>query len=277
MVMQRKFEIVMPGPDLQPYIERYWALEFDQPELPVPYIKVLPYGHPEFVFHYGAPFQLYDHHRKLVPHSNLRALVGGQRKKHVYLQPTGKTGFFAIRFRPAGLFSLMGGSMPELAGQSLALEEVYGRAGRQLTEEIIEASDTAVRVKKAEEFFRCQLAGRRDPVVYAHHAVHYVRQRAGQLKVTDLCRRLGIGERQVEREFKEKVGISPKSFIRITRLDNIFKLLRKSPGLSWAELAFDAGFADQAHLINEFRAFSGESPKQYFSKHAAFAEMYQGV
>jgi AraC-like DNA-binding protein len=275
--MQRKFEIIRPGPDLEPYIERYWVLEFDQPELQMPYIKVLPYGHPEFVFHYGAPFQLYDHDRKQVPGSNLHALVGGQQKKHVYLQPTGKAGFFAIRFRPAGLYSLMGGSMSELAEQSLALEEVYGAGGRHLTSVVLEAVGTAERVEQAEQFFRRQLARRGDPVVYAHHAIRYVRERAGQVKVADLCRRLGIGERQVEREFKEKVGIGPKTFVRITRLDNIFKLLRSNPELSWAELAFDAGFADQAHLINEFRAFSGESPKQYFSNHAAFAEIYQGV
>ncbi len=275
--MQKQFKTFEPGPALRPYIERYWMLEFDHPGLPAPMIKVLPYGHPEFVFHYGDPFRLYDNLKKTVPHAELRALVGGQRKKHVYLQPTGKTGFFAVRFRPAGLFRLMGGPMNELTEQSLSLEEVYGALVHSLIDAIWNATDFENRVDIAEHFFGQQLLRREDKVVYAHHAARYVRENGGQVTVAELCRKLGIGERQVEREFKEKIGITPKYFIRISRLDNAFKMLRQHPSLGWAELAYECGYADQAHFINEFRSLGGESPTQHFARYAEFSAVYQGV
>lgn len=272
--MQKHFETHQPAAPLRPYVEHYWSLEFEAPMADVPFIKIIPYGHVEFAFQYGDPFLIRYRGRdpELVP----RAIVGGQLRHHILLQPTGGWGAFAIRFQPSGLYGLTGLPMTGLTDQTLDLVSVFGREMQGLSERILPAADTAERIRIAEEFLLRMLARRRDPVVYAHHAVRFIRSRGGRTTVAKVCRKMGIGERQLEREFKEKIGLSPKYFIRITRLNNAFRLHRQQPALGWAALAFESGYADQAHFIREFRAFAGETPERYFAAHAGFAEVYQG-
>ena len=60
------------------------------------------------------------------------------------------------------------------------------------------------------------------------------------------------------------MGASPKKFASIVRLKN---LLQQYPNTgSLTELAYEAGFYDQAHFIKEFKAFTGDTPENYFRK-----------
>ena len=42
-----------------------------------------------------------------------------------------------------------------------------------------------------------------------------------------------------------------------------------------AELALDTGFQDQSHLVNDFRAFCGQSPEAYFRSGRGMTEFYR--
>ena len=66
---------------------------------------------------------------------------------------------------------------------------------------------------------------------------------------------------RLRRLFREQAGVAPKQFARIERFR---RLVRRLPGrASWAALALETGYVDQAHMIREFRAFSGTSPGRY--------------
>jgi AraC-like DNA-binding protein len=67
-----------------------------------------------------------------------------------------------------------------------------------------------------------------------------------------------VGERQLERVFREQVGVTPKGYARLARFQASLALARG--GARWAEVAARAGFADQSHLVREYRALSGASP-----------------
>lgn len=43
-----------------------------------------------------------------------------------------------------------------------------------------------------------------------------------------------------------------------------------SKKVNWASIAFDTGYYDQAHFINDFRDFSGFTPKQYVNACSEF-------
>ena len=58
-----------------------------------------------------------------------------------------------------------------------------------------------------------------------------------------------------------------RALIRLGALKHNLDVIRAAaPGArsDWATVAVDCGYYDQAHLIREFRAFSGQSPSKYF-------------
>ena len=88
----------------------------------------------------------------------------------------------------------------------------------------------------------------------------------------DLRKEAGISQRQFERIVKEYVGAPPKTLMRISRFQFAKKSLQK--GVSAIEVAYFAGYSDQAHMIREFKNLSGVTPNCYKKKNigAAFVQ-----
>lgn len=70
---------------------------------------------------------------------------------------------------------------------------------------------------------------------------------------------LGEHAHLVER-FHEEVGIGPKAVARMVRFNRALTLARTEKDPDWADIAALCGYADQAHLIRDFRALAGETP-----------------
>lgn len=85
----------------------------------------------------------------------------------------------------------------------------------------------------------------------------------GRLRITDLARSLEISRRQLERRFPATAGTSPKTAARVARFRQAVDALHARPSDSLSRLAYRLGYADQAHMTREFKAFAGQSPGVY--------------
>ena len=59
----------------------------------------------------------------------------------------------------------------------------------------------------------------------------------------------------------------PKLFARITRFQSLVHALLSTDVARWASVSSVTGFYDQAHMINEFRTFTGSPPTVFFQPH----------
>jgi AraC-like DNA-binding protein len=73
----------------------------------------------------------------------------------------------------------------------------------------------------------------------------------------------GLSARQFRRRLEES-GLTPKRLCRVLRFRRSFELAA-TRGLSWAAVAAETGYFDQAHLIRDFREFTGRTPMAVFS------------
>jgi AraC-like DNA-binding protein len=96
-----------------------------------------------------------------------------------------------------------------------------------------------------------------------------VTRRAGQVRVADLAAGVDRSRRHLTRLMSDRIGTTPKLFARITRFHHAVQLARFRPNLAWGDLALEAGYADQAHLVREFRALGGVRPGDLRSPRAA--------
>lgn len=74
---------------------------------------------------------------------------------------------------------------------------------------------------------------------------------------------LPMSRRQFERKFKQETGLSPAQLLQLNRVKIARNLLSQSPSLSLAQVAFDCGFYDQAHLHQHFLRVMQQTPGQY--------------
>ena len=91
------------------------------------------------------------------------------------------------------------------------------------------------------------------------HATALLEARGGALPIEAVADRLGVDGRSLERVFRAGLGVSPKRAARLIRLRHVLGLLREG-GASGADLAVACGYADQSHLIRDFRQLTGRRP-----------------
>jgi transcriptional regulator GlxA family with amidase domain len=81
-----------------------------------------------------------------------------------------------------------------------------------------------------------------------------------------LAREVGWSHRHLIARFKQQVGLGPKTAARLVRFDEVLRRLDERRPLDWGLVAVEAGYADQAHLIRDFRQFTGTTPTEFLPR-----------
>lgn len=81
------------------------------------------------------------------------------------------------------------------------------------------------------------------------------------LKLGDICEAANLSASYLVRAFKARYGMTPHAYMVNRRIEFSRTQLRR--GRAIAEVAAEAGFADQAHLQRAFRQFVAAPPGQY--------------
>jgi AraC-like DNA-binding protein len=92
----------------------------------------------------------------------------------------------------------------------------------------------------------------------------------GGTGVGRLAEETNLSPKHFVHEFERQVGVTPKYFGRIQRLQRTIVLVGHRSRVDWPEVALDGGFYDQAHLINEFRRLIGLTPTEYLARRSLY-------
>ncbi|WNG41004.1 AraC family transcriptional regulator [Archangium violaceum] len=84
--------------------------------------------------------------------------------------------------------------------------------------------------------------------------------------VAELAETLGVSRRQLTRRFQDAVGVPPRDFVRFARMARAWRGAATTPDRKLAELAAEAGYADQPHLDRDFRELAGAPPSRALGK-----------
>jgi len=140
------------------------------------------------------------------------------------------------------------------------LEALWGRSGGCLRERLLEALTPEDALSAMERALLRQMTGvpGPDPAVIAA---------AGALSrgvpVGAVARDLGLLPRTLRRRFTAQVGLTPKRFARVQRMQRLVCDLDGQTEVDWAATAARHGYADQPHLADEFRELAGVTPAEY--------------
>lgn len=243
---------------LKPYVEFFWEGEFNRHGVKKLQQLVIPNGYVEMIIHIS------DLHCDL-----LRGDTWGQSPDYtligLYTKPyevhfRDLVNVFGIRFKPEGFYNVFGVPAAEFSEKFENMEDLAGAAFREYCGKLRESPTASGKLIISEEFLLQNLEKKRLNMDYVNHAAEIIRKANGFLRIEDLAGQVYISIRQLEREFKRKVGISPKRYMRISRLNAVQRQLEQHRKLDFTEITYACGYADQAHFIKDFRSFTGEKP-----------------
>lgn len=157
--------------------------------------------------------------------------------------------------------AVLGASAAEISEHIVPLEDLWGAAAaRQLFERLANAPDSLGAAAILEQAIAERLSStsrRSDRTQLALHAA----ERLTLSNVSAVAADLGMSERHLRRVFHETIGVNPKVYAQLVRFRRALAAARAAKHPNWASIACSAGYYDQAHLIAEFRAISGVTPR----------------
>jgi AraC-like DNA-binding protein len=165
-----------------------------------------------------------------------------------------------VRFQPGMAGAFLDAAPEEFTDRTVALEDVWGSRARQLETRLADACS----LDEGRRILLGALAPpprEPDPVQCAIEAMTAAH---GDLGLDWAARHAGLSARQFRRRCLEECGLTPKHLCRVLRFRHACALATR--GADWATVASDAGYFDQAHLIRDFREFTGATPMAVFSK-----------
>jgi AraC-like DNA-binding protein len=220
------------------------------------------------IFNLGEPQKLCER-ADVRRHAVFRASwVSGQQPQPIVIEQTGACHLVGIRFRPGGAFPLFQFSLAELTGRVVELEDIWGPEAGLVRQQLGEVHDDLAVLSCLERWLARRLRDEAIPDRRVSLAAELLRR--GGTGVGRIADETGLSHKHLVHEFTRRVGLTPKHFGRVQRLQRVVAQVGQRPAVDWADQAAASGFYDQAHLINEFRELIGLTPSEYLGRRGPY-------
>lgn len=254
-----------PRKDLQPYIECFYSIcssscnrDFKEFDLLIPDTTT------DLVFAIETPY-----HKEVIGYrSNVQTISGlfvvGQRTTGFQIKFSPTLCAFGVRFKSTGLAHFTNVPMHEMTQSSYAFNEVF--KDTYLEERLFHAKGPEGRMELIQDFLASKFQKKRS-IQLDNLVISEIVKQNGQVRLKDIYQSLSVNSRTAERKFLEGVGMTPKEFARIWRINYcLVKMAYYRGKKRLSDLAKTAGFYDQSHFNKEFQFFTGLSPRQFLSR-----------
>lgn len=238
----------VPPADLRRHVQCLWELRDEAPGSDIQ--AIYPDGRCELIAELGVPMRFHGVDGAL--RSDAALVFAAQQRGPIRLQAVGPVHCIAVRLTPAAGALIAGARLPALRDAAPDL--------RSLDAGFADAFEAATRAcagdGSAEPVWRllrvrCATFA---PDSLVERAVARIDRDGGDIRIVSLARELGIPLRSLQARFLTAVGMAPKEYARVRRLQALLRTLDDAPS-SIAEAAAQHGYADQAHATREVARF----------------------
>jgi AraC-like DNA-binding protein len=199
----------------------------------------------------------------LAPKGEFRkAWVSAAQTEYLSISAHANSEMFVVQFRPGGAARLLNGDISEYSNQVIDAAVLLGDDVLGLRQQLLDAADQAARFAAVTAYLteHCRPADTIDTVVA--DLVQAIQENS-TAKLKDLIRDAGYSQKQLIHHFKQRVGLTPKSYQRIVRFNELLPKIMAKQTVAWNTISVECDYFDQSHFIKEFRTFCGYSPKQF--------------
>jgi AraC-like DNA-binding protein len=243
-----------PAPALAPFVS---GLHYFESNGPTTLERILPGGQThlmvnlhedEFRLHEGATVRRTRGAVFEGPSSQARVIDTGLQRSLI-----------CVDFTLGGGGAFVGIPVSEAQDSLVELDQLWGRDGATLRERLLDAPTSEAKLRLLNELLVQHFTGRNpDPAIRPAAALI---ERG--IPIGEVAKRIGVLSKTLNRRFCAAVGLTPKRYSRVRRLQRVLCSISGAREVDWCETAADHGYADQAHLVHDFRELTGMTPTGY--------------
>ncbi len=268
------YSVYPAPPRIAPFVERFLYADIDYS---VDFqIRPFPTGRCFVGFVFRDPISSQrGAHRTTASSFHFCGQVGAD---DIHVHYRGEIGHVMAELKPFALMRLFGVPAIEIDGLSADVRDFLpSRAVERMLDRVAWARSPAHRIAAFSSMLLEQLDTQPDRSSIVDVVASEIDQNRGQVRVTDLARRFDISQQTLRRQFKEIVGLGPKRYATVARLNNTIRQLSTAGTLTLAKVAADNGYFDEAHMSHDFSRHFGISPARFAQARNAMVMSYAGA
>lgn len=248
-----------PSPNLSKFIKHYLLL--DIPSGGKKKYRHFSNGHNGLVFTLKKKEFISLNSKTVLPET----FIFGQLSANQDFGINGTASILIVLFQPFGFFGLTGIPANKYINNFEDSCLIFGKDILELKDNLKSSSSSKRIVNCLNTYFTEKLKNTNYTLnPFLTNTIQLVHKERGNISVRELCAKVGVKERKMQRIFFEQIGVPPKKFINTIKLHSFISLLRnESDFSSLTKLSLQAGYYDQAHLIKEFKKTVGFAPSKY--------------
>jgi AraC-like DNA-binding protein len=254
----KRYQEFIPHSTLQDFVKRFWILEKEYGAEDA-IEEVTPDACVELILNFGNPYSVVSGSTKReLPNVCLVGLL----TKPLILKAEGLVKIAAVRFFAWGALAFLKNASGRTDVTQVDLDPTWQQVVRR-ARVLVQGDNYQKAVEEIEDFLiGIHLNILFDPkqVQTAAKLLYHTR---GQFRVAELADHCHLSMRQLQRQFDETTGVSPKALARAIRFESIRERLMFDPNANLTDLAYEFCYADQAHFIKDFKALTGKTPGEF--------------
>jgi AraC-like DNA-binding protein len=235
------------------------SFHYHETNFPFTLERIMPNGQAHLLVNLAEDeFRTYDPARPERTKRLSGAVVAGPHGSSTIIDTRAQRWLMAVEFRSGGAARFFSTPMSEFCDQIVSLEDAWDESGRSLRERLLAAPTPAAKFRVFEDLLLDHFKPGVDRGI--EYAVEALRR---GVSISQVTWRLGLLPRTLERRFSAEVGITPKRFASVQRLQRVLRSIRRSSLPDWCAIAAEHGYTDQSHLIHDFRNLAHITPSGY--------------
>lgn len=248
---------------MAPYIKQYWGVESCGPLKNAYTQRIVPAGLPELMIFSGYLPGV----SKTEKHFESNVILSGQQKGFYDLNISKPFSLFSITFQPHGMMMFFDFPLSELYDRNVPLQFILKEETNKLEDAIAGTASFDEKVILVEEFFMNRLRKNQQNYDFERirNCVNLITRVRGVSSIEQLASNACLSRKQFERVFSERIGATPRQFMKIVRFQSAINYKVHHAGCNFTSLAYNCGFYDQSHMNNEFKKISGLTPREFFA------------
>jgi AraC-like DNA-binding protein len=257
------YRTYQPRSPLSQFIKFLWIREGDH--LPETQSRLLPIGSMELVINlHEDRLPLFDPDSRTEQGSTNGTRLCGAHSQSFIINNNRQVCAIGVHFKPGGNAAFFSISAGELHNQIISLDQVWKSRATELRDRLLTASTSETRLLILEQFLLSMMQPSS-----CHPAVEFALRAFGQVPtptVKTVIDQIGFSTRHFNQLFRDRVGLTPKLYCRVQRLQYVLHQLVDKEQVNWMDIAFTCGYFDQAHFIHDFRMFAHCTPTEYLAQ-----------